>query len=365
MQMSVLIPTRARPDKLRACLAALADQTIARTGYEVLVGVDGAGEADTDTEQIAAAADPLKHAGINHKVLPCLKVGPGPVRNRLLAHARGRTILMLNDDVAPAHDLLERHLRALADLGRRGVRALVVGSAPWRVHPDQTLFEAMLERTSAVFFYDQMRARLADDRHDPDHDWGYRHAWTLNLSCDRGLLPTEITNTFNEDLRGAMYEDLEMAWRVTREQRARVVYRPEAIVTHDHRMSLESYLDRERRMGASALHATRADPEFTRDVFSRDITAHEQIEASHRLVRDNAERAERLRTVLSPFAARPVRDLDLDGPALAGLCASLYHTMLPLKRWTWNDGLCRAHQTEARAHDPITVRHPGTLQRAS
>jgi len=105
-ELSVIVPTYGRPETIRTLLADLDLQTLAPDRFEVVVVDDG---TPTPIE-----VDATLHA-YALKLLRQPNAGPGAARNLALEHVRAPLTLILNDDAAPAADLLERHLAAHAD----------------------------------------------------------------------------------------------------------------------------------------------------------------------------------------------------------------------------------------------------------
>ncbi len=322
--ISVLIPTRNRLDKITACARALSAQTLDPSRFEVLIGVDGPDTGERD--------------GVA-RVLPGAQVeafphgGPAATRNKLVARAKGEIVLLLNDDVEPHQECLAAHVKEHQSLGGRP--AMVLGAAPWRVREPDRLFDRLIRETSMIFFYDRMSAS-GEDR-GRDHDWGFRHAWTLNLSVAREI--AQAGGGFDESLRCACYEDLEWAWRLSREGVA-ILYRPEAIVVHDHRYEPGQYLERERMLGREALRLARASPECAREIFGCDLSAPQEIAYSREFVRRERRDVERLERSFVELARVPA-DV-IDGSCSDLLIRLLYEQHLPIKRWHWRSGLLEA-----------------------
>lgn len=317
MDLSVLIPTCNRTEQLRTCLAALASQTLAAARFEVLIGVDG---PDRGEASVARLAFPQA------RVLPGPHAGPGATRNRLLQHARGRIALFLNDDVAPHPECLAAHLCA------HDRPALILGAAPWKIHSPDRFFDCLIRSTSMIFFYDQMTDS------DPARDWGFRHAWTLNLSVPASL--ARDCGGFNAALGCACYEDLEWAWRLSEFFRVPVLYRPEAVVTHDHRYEPAQYLARERTLGREAFALAIASPGCARAIFGRDIATASEIHYSQAFVEREARVAQTLERSFLALAGLPASLAEgPHGPAFVTLA---YQQHLLLKRWTWRRGLLEA-----------------------
>lgn len=336
MDVSVIIPTFGRAEKLGRCVARLARQDFPRERFEVLVGVDGKSEQEAGdaVHEIAARAA----GSVRCEVFQFDHAGPGPTRNRLVERASSKSLLLLNDDVLAAPDLISRHVEAHEHLkhsrGSSSSGAMVLGAAPWVVPADDTLFDRLIRETSMIFFYDRMDAALSRGEVGPDHDWGFRHAWTLNLSVPRQVF--EQIGGFDTRLRFAMLEDLEFAYRARAIVGAPVIYRPAAIVEHDHRISVADYLTRERKLGLAAWELAGASPQCAAEVFRRDIRSSAEIadcRAFTERERDPAARArESMRTWESKHA---------DSVAASELPA-LYESHLIAKRWEWRMGLIEA-----------------------
>lgn len=343
MDISVLIPTRGRPDKLSRCLTRLGHQGFPHNRFEVLVGVDG-GEgpaadaaqalAETTAGSIRATIHQFEHAG------------PAATRNRLLERARGRLILMLNDDVLPEPDLLSRHAAAhdewaRSGTGASGVPAMVLGFSPWTVPgtgAEDTLFDRLVRETSMIFFYDRMQEGMRSGRIERHHDWGYRHAWTLNLSLPRRTC--EAVGGFDQRLTRACYEDLEFAYRVWKSTGAPVLYEPRAVAEHDHRIRPEDYLRREYMMGGAAWAFAEASPQCAIDVFGRDIRTAAEVEYSRQFVDRERTAADRLRETFAGWSK--LSAASIEGPSAAAIIKAMYEHHLLLKRWTWRSGLVEA-----------------------
>ncbi|MDX9911765.1 MAG: glycosyltransferase [Phycisphaerales bacterium] len=381
--MTALIPTFRRPGALARCLRALAAQDL-REGYEVVVGVDGGAEADSGEVEIAREAMPAA------RVVMLGKLGPAGVRNALLREARGEIVLWLNDDVAPRSDCLRMHVRAHEEIAggkddgrglapaacreredsgtrcRHGVptypgqglapvacaegRAaagcdMVVGASPWRVHEDDTLFDRVVRETSMIFFYDRMDAMVRDDAaRARSHDWGFRHAWTLNLSVRRHAMEG---CAFDASLPCACFEDLEWAHRMAQTRGSRVLYRPEAIVEHDHRIDLDSYLRRERMLGREAFRLATLKPACARAIFGRDVASADEVGYATQFVERERGNAERIEEHLRETGSRPAGWID-DAGVAREMVRALYEMHLPLKRRHWRMGLVEAADAGVR-----------------
>ncbi len=329
MDLSVLIPTHARPERIAECVRALGDQTLDPSRFEVIVGVDG--EPHAETSIVPEAAD----GRIDARVCNFDQAGPAMTRNLLLGQARAPIVLFLNDDVVPDRDLLRVHAETHDRLTDEGRQAMVLGAAPWKVRQPDRLFDRLVRETSMVFFYDQMTPPRADD---PDHDWGFRHAWTLNLSLPRDAMLD--VGGFDHRLPAACFEDIELAYRLAQAHSMPVLYRPSAIVTHDHRYQPLRYLARERTLGYESVRLARLNPSCACAIFGQDITDPANIDYARSYVEHEHARVGQLEETFLALADMPADCVT--GPHEDHILRMLYQQHLPLKRFHWRLGLLDA-----------------------
>lgn len=335
MDISVLIPSYGRPEKLRALLASLAAQRVDGLTYEVRVGLDGGDYATAASVMESLPAD----ARGRFAIVPMKRCGQATVRNALLGEASGGLILWLNDDVVASPGLLLAHHGAHAEAATAGMKVMVVGAADWRVHADDTVFDRLIRETSMVFFYDVM-----DDPAQGDtsrKDWGFRHAWTINLS----MRADDVRAAGGFRIFEAWYgsEDIELGYRVAALPGGRAVwYRRRAQVEHDHRVGLVEYVEREYKLGYNALHFARECPEAAAATYRRDIASREEIEYCRAFVAREVAAAKRSRAHIATAGASPA-GVQSDWPVLR---EGLYLAHLPLKRWSWRLGLLDAAEAK-------------------
>jgi glycosyltransferase involved in cell wall biosynthesis len=346
--VSVLIPTFRRPDKLAACIGHLARQTLDPGRFEVLVGVDGPDAASAAAALRGWTDDASAPARGGLRVFEYPREGYNAVRNRLLAEARGATLVSMNDDVTPAPDFLEVHHREQQAAIRRGQAAIVTGYSPFKVCADDSLFDRVVRETSMVFFYHRMvepgRGGAASCR-EPLHDWGFRHCWGLNFSCPLGAV--RDAGGFIAFPRLYGYDDIEIAWRLRRQSGMPVLFRPEALAEHDHRYSPRDVLEREHNLGVTAWHFARRQPGFCQEVFGRDIRSPDEVAYSRQFVARESRAAERLGATFESLASIPADAVG--GPHAPAVINVLYEQHLLLKRWTWRRGYLEAAEQRSAA----------------
>jgi peptidoglycan/xylan/chitin deacetylase (PgdA/CDA1 family)/GT2 family glycosyltransferase len=114
IELSVVIATYNRADRLRACLDALGAQTLhggkGIRDFEVVVAVDGS----TDGTRQLLASYP---AGFALKAVWQENTGQPGALNRGVAEAAGRFCLLMDDDITPRPELVARHLEMQRETG--------------------------------------------------------------------------------------------------------------------------------------------------------------------------------------------------------------------------------------------------------
>lgn len=230
-ELSVIVPTRDRPQALAGLLESLAAQDLEPERFEVLVVDDGSLQPAAEGVQPDAFPFALR-------LLRQAPAGPGAARNRALAEARGEVVLFLNDDAVPAEGALRRHLdrqlHAEAEVAVLGTFALLPRH---RVH---SLAEHV-ETSTALFGQPRMRPGVLYDG--------------LSLSTGNVSLPrraVEAVGGFDESFPYPGGEDSELGLRLERERGIRVLYDPAIRCGHDHALDVHGLVRRRRIVGWAA-----------------------------------------------------------------------------------------------------------------
>ncbi|MFW5653695.1 MAG: glycosyltransferase family 2 protein, partial [Planctomycetota bacterium] len=189
-------------------------------------------------------------------------------------------------------------------------------------------------------------------------DWGFRHAWNLNLSVPKALV--EEVGGFNCGIANCCYEDVELAYRIATEFDAPVIFNPAAIAVHDHQMSPNDYLAREYRLGYAVFGFARLAPEGAVAVFGHDPASPDALAYAKQYVAVEGRREQTLRTQFASIAAWSadthlttgsppdaisefVTERDpADGHPDSQLIRLAYEFHLPLKRLMFRRGLLDA-----------------------
>jgi peptidoglycan/xylan/chitin deacetylase (PgdA/CDA1 family)/GT2 family glycosyltransferase len=222
-EISVVIPTRGRPEHLRRCLDALRAQTESLDNFEVIVVVDG---SDEETEEMLAALS----LPFSFRALVQTHAGAGAARNRGAEAARGRFLLFLDDDIVAdptlvgAHLAVQRETEGVVGLGRIE-RALSGRAARWS--------------RSRQLVWQRHYERLAGGREPRFTD-----CYGGNLSVPRHVF-SEIGG-FELDLFPE--EDVELGYRLATAG-TRIVYVSGAVAHEEDRDTLRHFLADARRRG--------------------------------------------------------------------------------------------------------------------
>jgi GT2 family glycosyltransferase len=216
-ELAVVVPTRDRPARLAACLAALGRQTFDR--FEVIVVDDGGRTPAADLLPPTTGGGPPVTLLRNTSSL-----GPGASRNRGVAHSRAAYLVFLDDDCIAEPDLVASHHAALA-----GSVGPVVSLGPILPVPGRRL--PVWRRWDAEHL-EQEYARLAGGAASP----GWRHLYTGNV----GVRRADFLAVGGFDPRFVRQEDVELGYRLHRFG-CRFAFDPAAAVHHDCDRSLRSW----------------------------------------------------------------------------------------------------------------------------
>jgi GT2 family glycosyltransferase len=227
---TVLIPTRARPESLRRCLAALAAQDYPRECYDVIVVDDGS------PESVRPVTD-LYRPALRVELIEQSNAGPAAARNAGAERATGELLAFTDDDCAPVPSWLTCLARAFeATPGR-----LIGGSSVNRV--DNSFSEVSQQLVSYLYEY----------YNTGEHGVRFLTSNNMALPADR----FHEIGGFNTAFPRAAAEDRDFCERWLKSGYA-MGYVPEAIVEHYHILDLNGFLRQHFNYGRGALGFQRA-----------------------------------------------------------------------------------------------------------
>jgi GT2 family glycosyltransferase len=223
--ISIVIPTYARPERLRDCLAALARQTMAADTFEVIVVDDGSPQP----------VEPPADTALNGPAVLVIRqqnAGPSAARNRGVAQARGELIALTDDDCLPTPSWLE----SLATAHRQCPDALVGGIT------FNGLTDDLFASTS------QMIIDLVYEHFNGDEASAY-FLTSNNMLCSRAAY-AELGG-FDTSFSRAGAEDRDFCdrWRASGRP---LLLAPVAAIEHRHAQTLRQFLGLHYRYGRGA-----------------------------------------------------------------------------------------------------------------
>jgi len=239
LQLSVVVPTFGRAERVRKLLERIDRQTLAPETFEVIL-VDDGSPVPIDVSDVARP--------YSLRVLRQENAGPAAARNRGVAQARAPLVLFLNDDALPAADVFAKHVDAHR---QQPGRVAVLGSFEFAAHLRERPFVQVLSDSDLLFNFPGLR----DGRF---HDWTF--FWTCNISLPKAALDA-VGGFDSVNFREAIVEDVELGYRL---QAAgyRVQYRADIVCEHDHDLDSASYFRRMHRLGVNLarMYAKHGDP---------------------------------------------------------------------------------------------------------
>jgi len=213
---SIVVPTYQRPERLAACVRAVAGLRPPDGGFELIVVNDGG----DDPEPVIAEAVASSQAAIDWRCLNQNNAGPAAARNHGVAHARGRFIAFTDDDCTPELSWLT----SLAPHLDRAPDALVGGSIVNRLpHAASMASQQLID-----YLY-----RYFDGR--PGRP---RFFCSNNMALTRDAF--ERVGAFDVSILRAAAEDRELCDR-WHHRGLPLVYAPDAVVGHAHAMTVRQF----------------------------------------------------------------------------------------------------------------------------
>lgn len=225
---TIVIATRDRPERLVTCLRALAELDYEPSGFEVIVVDDGSRRPPRDV--IAACGDKAAGNGagelpaptrLDVRLLVQPHAGPAAARNRGAAEARGRYLAFTDDDCMPAIDWLRVLERHFAPAPRALIGGRTVNGIP--ANPYSTASQLLIDYLHRYYNADADEARFLT---------------SSNLAVAAQTF--RDLGGFDSRFPRAAAEDRELTDRA-RSFGHRVLYAPEAVVHHAHRLTLRTF----------------------------------------------------------------------------------------------------------------------------
>lgn len=249
--LSVIIPTYNRREILEQTLEALEEQTMDKDLFEVVVVNDGS------TDDTLEFLERYKNrAKLHFTYLSKENEGQGIARNRGVEASDGHVILFLGDDSIPLPDFLEEHKRVHDKFSTENFMCL--GHTTWHPSLQITPYMLFLESIGMQFKYaDLERSKIIDP------ELGVRFAshkyfYTINISLKRNLFEKQ---KFDERFKKYGWEDIELGYRLEKEEGAILLYHNRAKTYHMHQLDDSELEKRMKQIGKNARMARKINPQ--------------------------------------------------------------------------------------------------------
>src|SRR5712691_8441509 len=227
--ISVVIPTFNRAESLQSTLQSLADQSLSKDDYEVIVVNDGA--SDSTPEICSRFTGRMQLVALRHVE----NSGISAAKNTGILAARGRILLFADDDDVADRHLLKEHIKAHEQYAEENVA--VLGYTTWaRSVPVTLLMKYLTDVGRFLFAYGELSNGQTLD---------FTYFWGGRSSCKRSFLVKH--GVFNRQFR-SIIEDMELGYRLSRFG-LRVVFHRAAVSYMTRPLSFEEFCQRCERQG--------------------------------------------------------------------------------------------------------------------
>jgi glycosyltransferase involved in cell wall biosynthesis len=233
--LSIIIPTFNREEVLAKALEAYLAQSSPQLIHELLVVDDGS----TDNTE-AMVKEFGRRALFPVRYFRQSNQGPATARNLGIREATSNLVLFSDSDIIPERDLVAQHLEWHKKNPQ--IEAAVLGYVTWAPEIRATPFMRWYGEDGALFRYRSLRGRTGEV--------GCHFFYTCNLSLTTEFLRT--SGQFDEDFKGAGYEDLELGYRLHKSG-MKLLYNSAAIGYHYQRFSFEQACRKTRANRSAAL----------------------------------------------------------------------------------------------------------------
>ena len=238
--VSVVIPSHDRQESVTRLVRALLSDDERDLSLEVIVVLDGCRDGSEEVLQgvdVREGARLVVHSQANR--------GPAAARNAGLHLADGQVVLFLDDDMLPLGDLVGAHWRAYGGNEIGAVLGRIVPTAA----PHVPTLIADMDRT----FFQRRHDRLSS----PDAPVTAWDVFTGNLSARRRDLMR--VHGFDESLRGLGCEDMDLGYRLLREN-VTIKYVPNAAAVHHLTINGRQWRRRTSQEGRAQVGLARKQP---------------------------------------------------------------------------------------------------------
>lgn len=227
-KVSVIIPTYNRCDKLLNCLRFLNEQNFPQEDFEIIVVNDG---SDDNTE---SKLKKIKYKNLSFYTQK--NSGQGIARNLGIEKAKGEILIFIGDDIYPQKNFLKTHYEFHKNTP---ANYAALGLTEWYPKIKITAFMNWLVSGGPQFAYFKLKDK---------HKASFWYFYTSNISLKKSLLNK---HKFDRDFKSYGWEDIELAYRLTKKENLEIIYLKKALAYHDHEISEASLKNRMIAVGKS------------------------------------------------------------------------------------------------------------------
>lgn len=192
----------------------------------------------------------LENSSLRSRFFVNSGTGPAAARNLGIRKARSPILLFYGDDMVPHENLMDKHIQ-FHHTHPEPEKALV-GFITWSENLPVTPFMRWLEDGGPQFGYPASETLCTTT---------YLYFYSSNLSLKKEYLCN--SGVFDEEFPYASYEDIELAYRLSKKHGLSLYYDPCAVAYHNHPTTFFQGKQRMERVGYSARILTRKHPELT------------------------------------------------------------------------------------------------------
>ncbi|MBD3327740.1 glycosyltransferase [Candidatus Peregrinibacteria bacterium] len=248
MQISIIITTYNRSEKLKDCLKSYMKQSLPKNKLEIIVVDDGSKD---DTKDIVKKYKNVRYVYQKNS-------GQGIARNNGIDKANGEIVLFGQDDIVPSKDFVEQHLKFHLRYPEK--KFAVLGFTAW--HPGLKVNQYMKWMTNGSSIFGMFGGhQFAYEKLKNKTDANYNFFYTSNISLKRVLLEKY---PFDPSFSGYGWEDIELGYRLYKKAGLIIKYNPNAIAYHDHEMNENDLKKRMKSIGKAAWIFHKKYPELNK-----------------------------------------------------------------------------------------------------
>lgn len=247
-KLSIIIPTFNRVETLKICINHIKKSSIDPKTYEIIVVNDGS------TDGTKKFLETQKNIiALNQE-----NQGQAVARNKAIKKAKGEIILFIGDDIFIDKNLLKEHIESHKKHPQKNYA--VLGFIDWdpkiKISP---LMRWLTNDHKPNFLKKFEGPQFAFHRLKNNKFADYRFFYTSNISLKKSLLET---NPFDLKLNGYGFEDIELGFRLTKNEDLKLIYNKKAKAFHHHEIKLQDLKNRMISIGKSAIKFQKIHPEL-------------------------------------------------------------------------------------------------------